>query len=191
MEKREIEIQVVIENVRPLVAFLKERGQFRGKKHQRDEYFSPSHRDFLAVRPVREWFRLRSTDGAYSVNYKYWHMDSTGKSLYCDEQESALGDGEAFRAMLTALDFRPLITVDKIREIWLYRDYEISIDRVKNLGDFVEIEYYGLDTQRNPEEIIQEMISFLQERGCGKITRNRAGYPFQFLFPDEVLREEH
>jgi len=52
MENTEIEIQVKIENSQPLLEFLEKKGEFKSEKHQIDEYFSPAHRDFVAVRPA-------------------------------------------------------------------------------------------------------------------------------------------
>ena len=65
----EIEIQVNVENPKPLIESLKTNGNFQAEKHQLDEYFSPAHKDFLATRPVAEWLRLRDADGKYSINY--------------------------------------------------------------------------------------------------------------------------
>jgi len=90
---------------------------------------------------------------------------------------------------LCALDFKPLIAVDKIRKTWTYKDYEIAIDSVKGLGDFVEIEYIGKAMDIEPKKVTQEMIGFLKNLDCGKIKRNYVGYPFQLMFPDEVKFE--
>lgn len=80
MSDIEIEIQVKLQHEKPLLVFLKGNGQFQTKKRQIDEYFSAPHRDFLAVRPVKEWLRLHDADGKYSINYKNWHYDGRGKS---------------------------------------------------------------------------------------------------------------
>lgn len=189
MENIEIEIQVKIEKEKPLLEFLQKNGAFQSEKHQIDQYFSPAHRDFLSVRPVKEWLRLRDASGRYSINYKNWHYDDTGKSHYCDEYESDIADIEKFRKILDALNFRPVVVVDKVRKIWTYKDWEIGIDSVKNLGEFVEIEYKGKGKKPNPEKITSEMTSFLKELGCGKIERNYVGYPFQILFGSEVKFE--
>ena len=185
----EIEIQVNVENVQPLIEFLKANGDFQAEKHQLDEYFSPAHRDFIAVRPVAEWLRLRDADGKYSINYKNWHFDESGKSHYCDEFETKIEDINKIRNIFSVLNFKPLVTVDKLRKIWTYKDYEIEVDSVKNLGNFVEIEYIGENDKVEPTKITAEMVDFLKKLGCGKITRNYVGYPFLVLFPDEVKYE--
>lgn len=190
MNDVEIEIQVNIENSKPLVEFLKKSGEFKSEEHQIDEYFSPAHRNFIEVRPTKEWLRLRDSDGKYSINYKNWLYNEDGKSYHCDEYETKIEDLTQLKKILDVLDFKPLVKVDKIRKIWTYKDYEIAADSVKRLGDFVEIEYIGKDEKIDPKKVTEEMVNFLKSVGCGKIKRNYVGYPFQLLFPSEVKFEE-
>ncbi len=185
----EIEIQVNVENSKPLIEFLEKNGNFQSEKRQVDEYFSPAHRDFIATRPVAEWLRLRNAEGKYSFNYKNWHFDKNGKSHYCDEFETKIEDIATIKKILQALNFKSLVVVDKLRKIWTYKDFEIAVDSVESLGDFVEIEYIGKNEKVSPEKITDEMVDFLKKVGCGKITRNYVGYPFLMLFPNEVKYE--
>jgi len=189
MNDVEIEIQVNIERAKPLIEFLEKNAEFKSEKQQIDEYFSPAHRDFTNVRPVKEWLRLRDAGGNSSINYKNWHFDESGKSYHCDEFETRVEDLHSIRKILHVLNFQPIVKVDKLRKNWLYKDYEISIDSVKGLGDFVEIEYIGKDEDIDPKKTTQEMVDFLKNLGCGKITRNYKGYPFLLLFPDEAEYE--
>jgi len=190
MNNIEIEIQVNIENSKPLMEFLEKNGQFRAEKRQIDEYFSPAHRSFVEVRPIKEWLRLRDSDGKHSINYKNFHFDNDGRSQYCDEYEVKIENLAQMKKILEVLNFKSLTKVDKKRKAWEYKDYEIDLDSVEGLGDFVEIEYIGKDEKANPEKITTEMINFLKGIGCGKIKRNYVGYPFQLLFPKEVKFEE-
>jgi len=133
---------------------------------------------------------LRDSSGKYSINYKNWYYDKDGKSQYCDEYETAIESKDQLNKIFSVLDIKEVVTVDKIRKLYLYQDYEIAIDSIKGLGDFVEIEYKGKIVNQKPADITKEMISFLKKIGCGKITRNYVGYPFQLLFPREVVLEE-
>jgi adenylate cyclase class 2 len=190
MDNIEIEIQVNVENIKPLLGFLEKNADFQKENRQIDEYFSPVHRNFTEPRPVEEWLRLRDSGGKYSLNYKKWHFDEKGKSHYCDEYETEIKDLNQLKKILDALNFKPLVKVDKVRKVWIYKDYEIAVDTVKGLGDFVEIEYIGNDNEVNPQKVTDEMIGFLKSMPCGKIERNYVGYPFQLLFPNEVKLEE-
>ena len=136
----EIEIQVNVENSKPLIEFLEKNGTFQSAKHQVDEYFSSAHIDKI-------------------------------------------------RKIFSALNFKSIVIVDKLRKIWTYKAYEVAIDSVKTLGNFVEVEYIGKDEKVNPEKVTGEMVDFLKKVGCGKITRNYVGYPFLILFPKEVKYE--
>lgn len=190
MENIEIEIQVSIEKSEPLLEFLKKNADFKYENHQIDEYFSPPHRNFVGLRPVKEWLRLRDSGGKYTINYKNWHFDENGKSYYCDEYETGIEDIVKHKKILSVLDFKSLTKVDKVRKVWKYKDYEIAVDSIKKLGDFVEIEYKGIADKANPESITREMVEFLKNIGVGKIKRNYVGYPFQLLFPNEVKHED-
>lgn len=187
----EIEIQVNVEKIEPLLDFLEKNGRFVAEKHQVDEYFTPVHRDFLAVRPAVEWLRLRNSGGIFSFNYKNWHLDEQGKSHYCDEYETKIDDLDQLKKILQVLNFQSLVVVDKLRKIYLYQDYEIAIDKIEGLGDFVEIEHKGASQTVDPKIITNEMVKFLKNLGCGEIKRNYVGYPFQLLFPNEVKYEEY
>ncbi len=186
----EIEIQVKVEKVKPLLDFLAKNGKFQAENRQIDEYFTPVQRDFLSVRPAKEWLRLRNENSKQSVTYKLFHYDEQGKSTHCDEYETEVKDADQLRKIFMALNVKSLTVVDKLRKTWNYEDYEIAIDSVKNLGDFVEVEYKGKDQNPEPKLITQKIVSFLKEVGCGTILRNFVGYPFQLLFPDEVKFEK-
>ncbi len=189
MNNIEIEIQVKIENSKPLIEFLEKNAGFRSENYQIDEYFSPAHRNFIGVRPVKEWLRLRDSDGQYFINYKNWHSNEDGKGCYCDEHETKTEDLAQIKKILEALNFKSIVKVYKLRKTWIYKNYEIAMDSIKELGDFVEIEYIGKEEKVDPKKITEEMVAFLKDMGCGKIKRYM-GYPFQLLFPEEVKYEE-
>lgn len=176
---KEIEIQARVENAAPLQAFLEAEATWLGEERQRDEYFTPGHKDYLSVRPVNEWLRLREADTGVSINYKDW-----SPVTHCDEYETSLGDLEKGRLVLHAMGCRQIGVVEKVRKLWRWKDWDISIDRVTDLGEFVELEYSG-EEDVEPQEVIDAMIAFLKERDCGKVELNSTGYPFLILFPEE------
>ncbi len=186
---REIEIKVKVEKSEPLLVFLQSQATLKGEASQRDEYYSPEQNGFLSVRPVKQWLRLRETDRGASLNYKDWQFDDQGKSQFCTEYETKIEQAEPLRLMLKALHYRPIVVVDKVRKTYTYKDYEIAIDRVKDLGEFVEIEYCGQDANIDPKVVTDDMVQFLKEVGCGRLMRDYVGYPFLLLFPNESQQE--
>lgn len=191
MKNKEIEIQVNIENIEPLLNLLGKDGVFKYENRQIDEYFTPPHKNFVETFPCKEWLRLRNSDGKYSINYKNWYYDENGKSMsYCEERETKIEDIEQIKDIFKFLDFKPLVVVDKIRKVWNYKNYEIAVDKVQGLGDYVEMEYIGQEEEADPTEVIKEMKNFLKSLNLGKIILNTVGYPYQLLFPDKVKYEE-
>ena len=177
----EIEIKVRVESIHNLQEFLDQEERSINTNQQIDEYYTPAHRDFTEAEPIVEWLRLRNSNGVYSINYKHWQHESDGRSHYCDEYESKVSDIDNLRKILLATDFKHLITVNKIRSIWMYKDYEISLDTVEDLGDFIEIEYKGNIDGVVPSEVTEQMMSFLHNIGCGTIQRDFKGYPYLLL----------
>lgn len=183
----EIEIKVKIENSAKLSELLEREGELKYTDKQVDEYYTPSHRDFVSIDPVSEWLRLRDSNGKFSINYKKWIYGPDGKSNHADEHETKIENIQAARNILKALDFKYLITVNKERSAWNYKDYEISFDKVEGLGDFVEIEYKG-SSDADPKQTTDEMMKFLQDLDCGKIERDFRGYPYLLLEKAGLLK---
>ncbi len=181
-DSKEIEIKVRIEHPEVLEAFLKKNAKPAGDYRQIDEYFTPAHRDFLAREPIKEWLRLRSEPGRYTVNYKNFYYNKEGKTTEADEFETQVSDVDIMRRIFRALDLKPIVIVDKTRHSWLYGDYEISIDHVSGIGTFIEIE--SKRTGKDSKKITAGMMAFLRGMKVGKIERDYQGYAFLKLFPE-------
>lgn len=177
----EIEIKVRVEDSSALLGFLKEKGEFKGEKHQVDAYYTPAHRNFLDQAPVKEWFRLRQEGSEQSINYKNWHINDDGSTYHCDEYEVNVDDLEKTKLIFDALNFKPLIVVDKTRRIFIYNDFEVELDTVKDLGDYIEVEYKGKNTTATPKEITDSMVNFIESNGAKILERDFSGYPFLLL----------
>ncbi len=187
---KEIEIRIKVEKSTNLIDFLSKNAKYIGEFFQKDEYFTPAHRDFLKANPILEWLRVRNSDNnKYSITYKKWHKDESGKTNHCTEYEIKLDDNEKMKLLLKTLDFKSILIVEKVRKIWTFQNYEVALDKVKNLGDFIEIEFIGDEKNQKPQEITDAMINFLKDHDCGEIRRDWQGYPFALLFPDRVESE--
>jgi len=184
---KEIEIQVKVENIKPLLEFLKKNAKHISETSQIDRYFTPKHRNFLDKAHVSEWLRLRDADGQFTVMYKYWHYDEQDRGTYADEFETIIENLDEMKKIFKALDMKEIACVHKLsRQTWIYKDYEVIIDDVKGLGQFVELEYCGKSKKTDHKKINAEMIKFLKDVGCGKVFQNHVGYPIMVMFPERV-----
>ena len=64
--------------------------------------------------------------------------------------------------------------IDKLRQSFSYKDFEINIDNVKNLGLFIEIEKNG--TKNEVENIKKEIIELLNKLGLNNSDIINQGY---------------
>ncbi len=52
-------------------------------------------------------------------------LEKNGRAHYCDEYETPIQSLEQLENILTALDMKTVVVVDKTRKIWNFKDYEI------------------------------------------------------------------
>ena len=73
-----------------------------------------------------------------------------------------------------------IATVDKKRKDYLYKNkYQISLDEVKNLGFFIEIEVKKYDKSINEE--YDDLLLISKDLGLDLSKIDKRGYPYYFL----------
>lgn len=148
-------------------------GEFVRHEKQYDEYYCPSHKDWLAVDDVREWLSIRERGGKTKVNYKNWHR--TQSDLSCDEYETAVENAENMRRIFAAIDMKKFITVNKERDVFMIGDLEIAMDLCEGLGHFIEVEIKGqYESVEEAEAVLRE---FVAQTGLDKFEEDHKGYP--------------
>lgn len=148
----EVELKFPLYDAGPVLQQLMERGARAGETiDQSDVYFGHPLRDF---EQTDEAFRLRSAGAVNCVTYKGPVIDPQTKVRR--EIEVPLADGPAsgaqFAEILQLLGFTPVREVRKQRTIyhfdWGNRQFEIALDRVCDLGLYLEIETMAEDADR-------------------------------------------
>lgn len=180
--EREIEIRIPLEK-KDFNKFKKELSKITKlkKKHREiDEYFNPPHRNFLKPKYPFEWLRVGKRGEKVIFTYKHYYPEDAREHIYCDEYETEIKDFESFRKTLLSLNFRPLVIVDKEREIYFYKSkFKITLDKVRELGYFIEIE--SLKNLRRHEESKNKVLDFAKKLGLGPFKRDERGYPYLIL----------
>jgi predicted adenylyl cyclase CyaB len=182
MKEREVEIRIVLDKLDPLIHWLTKSAERIGAFDQKDFYFDRPDKSFIYIdskgyRDADEWLRIRLSSGGDKICYKKWYRNKkTGKSLYADEVEVNIEDGEQLIHLLKKLGFKLISVIEKHRETWRYGDFLISCDWVKGLGVFVEIEFSGqINSIREARKKIFELI---KEIGLKNWTLVDRGYPW-------------
>lgn len=77
----------------------------------------------------------------YILSYKKIFFGNSDSEIHLEGHESEVVGLEQTIKILECLDINKVLTLDKIRNSFMYQDiFEISLDKVKDLGYFIEIE---------------------------------------------------
>lgn len=144
--KQEIEIlfsinQTVEEAAKLLVSL---GASDKGSKHTVDEYFyntatkqfSPNDKGELT-----ECLRIRTAGEKIYYTYKDDKFLDDGSWSHSDEYELEITDGETMKQALLRQHYQPLVTIDSHKTKYQWEDYEFTLEEVKDLGAFLEVEY--------------------------------------------------
>ncbi len=179
----EVEIKVKIDNFEEIKKKVASKGKLIKSITQIDDYYVPPHRDFFAHKPHPiEWMRIRTNPDKTIFEYdRAVNKKDTGEQEYAEEYETEISDPEAFRKILGFLDFKKSAIIDKRREYWMCGDIEVALDRIKDLGDFIEAEAKG--NFKNPVEAKQACKKFLEDLGIKDVEQAQIlkGYPVLLL----------
>ncbi|MFA5932141.1 MAG: class IV adenylate cyclase [Candidatus Paceibacterota bacterium] len=179
----EVEIKVKIDNFEEIKEKVSKLGRLVKAVKQIDEYYVPIHRDFFdhKPRPV-EHLRIRTNPDKTVFEYtRTIGLQAGGDYDYAEEYETGISNVEEFKKTLEFLDFKKVVIVEKEREYWMCGGIEVALDKVKDLGTFMEAEAKG--DFKDEKEAKQACIDFLENLGIKDVenTQIRHGYPQFFL----------
>jgi len=170
---QEIEIQVKIKD--PVLAEkeILKFGKFVKERQQKDVYFVLPQRDFFAKEPPDEYLRVRYEKDKNHLNYSFLHFKNDGWLLATDEYETLVEKPEIIEEILNKIGLIPKVIVKKIRKYFQCDDFEVTLDNIEGLGDFMEVEakkdFGGADiTRKACEDFLKKLkISYEIEKDMG------------------------
>ena len=174
---REIEIKLEItENeYDKLLSYLLKNGSNHTKKEQNDIYFSPKYRPFFGDDIDDECLRIRIMKDKNILSYKKIFFGSSDDDIHLEEHESDVSDLEQVIKILNCLDIEKVLTLHKIRDSFMYQDiFEISLDKVTDLGYFIELEIK--DDSLSVYDANTKLKDLVTSFDLSLISRNLEGY---------------
>jgi len=156
---------------------------------QVDTYYDAPHRDFAesdeALR-VREERPREGADGTGAdgdgcghgnaaetrLTYKGPLVEAASKTR--EEFETAVGDGDAIRGVLDGVGFAPAATVRKDRECYDLDGYTVTLDRVADVGTYVEVEREA--TESEVKTVREGAVDVLRRLGLDPDDQVRTSY---------------
>ena len=166
---REIEIKLRVKNLEELEKSLLESGVMLSHPiNQRDVVYSSKSVNWRGA------IRIRYEDGGAELTLKK-ELTNEMDNIEC---ETKVEKPEEIHKMLEILDWEPEVEVVKIRRKGKMGKYEICVDRVEHLGNFVELEKMT-DDNANPNEVRKELFEALKPFGLSEADEETRGYDTQ------------
>lgn len=178
----ETEIKIKLSEVEynDLKLRMESNAKFLKSAHQKDTYYSPTHRNFLEPKYPFEWLRIGERGNKIIVNYKHWYPEGVEKNSYCDEFEVEIDDAKNMDKIFKVLDLKEIEVVDKNRLTYFYLDkYEVALDTVESLGYFVEIEVKKYDA--TPLEEYESLLKVAKNLNLNLNNIDDRGYPYHLI----------
>jgi len=171
----EVEIQVFIKDPDEVEIRLNEVGKFVKARNQTDKYYVLPHRDFFAKEMPDEYLRIRHEDGKNHLNYSFLHFGEDGWLKSTDEYETFVDKPEVVEEIFERIDMILKVIVKKMRKYFDCGDFEVTLDNIEGLGNFMEIEakkdFGGVERTR------EACSEFLKNLNVEYKIQKEMGYP--------------
>lgn len=167
----EIEVKALVENPKQIERSIIALGAVPvGIENHADTYYNSPLNDFGKT---DEALRIRAQDDRYFLTYKGPKMDKVSKTRR--EHQVEINDTKSMGEILSALGFYPVATLIKKRKNYRIGDFLISLDEVRNLGNFIEIEI-SLKNSRNYQEKVESIFKFIEKLDINRDYTIRKSY---------------
>lgn len=155
----EVEVKARIRDLEIIKRRLQQQGFTLMKTvHQKDIYLQPNFRDFQETGEVLR-VRKQAQDSDV-ITYKGSRLISRIKAR--KEIEIKVENGDKILELFKKLEFKPWIIVEKDRAMYKSGNFEVSIDNVRGLGSYIEIE---TQIDNSDPETEQEILRMLDRLG--------------------------
>lgn len=173
----EVEIKLKINDKKKLEEQLQNLGfQLGNLVAETDIYYTSAHHDFARL---DEALRVRSIEN-YTTGEKTAVITHKGakqdrKSMTRKELETEVGDDAICREILESIGFTPVPEVKKIRQYFQKESITACVDSVKNLGEFLELEWI-VEEENEQQKALDALEKMLDKLGHSMKETTRQSY---------------
>ena len=176
----EVETKVKINNVTDLRKKIQRIAKLEKKETRIDDYFAPK-RIFKKYFYPKKAFRIRTKKDCFEINFKKWLTEFWEDQVVVKQEfEFKIKDKESIKDLIFLfkdLGFYKWLTKKKTCESYIYNKDKkiiIEINKVENLGYFMEIEYLAQPSEMNIAK--QKIKQILKELKINPKDINNTGY---------------
>ncbi len=140
--------------------------------------FDPLRKDLQPDENVRlsKCLRIRESESGGHLTFKHDHFEND-VWLYSDETESGVEHADVILSLFKSLGFEELVVVDVEKRYYISGNYEIALEKVKGLGNFIEIEYHSNTEITDVHAARDEICRFIDSLGIKIGEEENAGKP--------------
>lgn len=179
---KEIEVLVELYDDIEIVKEKLSKFNYVGLKRTIDEYYYDPKRDTLKPdnnKELNHCLRLRTKNNEYYITYKD-DVFEDNKWLYSNEYETKIESLDMLKEIFNRLGLKKFIEIDNNKETYTYKDYEIVIENVKDLGLFMEVEYCT-NGDVDIKEIKKQIQNFIDELNLNVSEELNMGKPEMYI----------
>lgn len=144
------------------------------RQHDINYTLKGSRNEFKGAEEGDIMMRIRREEGRTELNLKQQRSGESDNLEY----ETEVSDAEQVHQMLLLLNWYPTVEVKKTRQKGKLGEYSICLDRVEQLGDFMEIEKL-VGEGADPAEVREELFGVLAKLGFTPADEETRGYDTQ------------
>ncbi|MEY2672092.1 MAG: hypothetical protein RL687_509 [Candidatus Parcubacteria bacterium] len=174
---REIEVKAKIKDKGKLLKKLAELGfVFDSEKHQHDRVYFPNGVEFTGGNIIgQNVLRIRTEEKNGNKKSMFALKYSASEALDKIEKEFEITDTDQMHEVILMLGHYLFIEIKKHRMTGKYKDYEICIDEVEDLGSFIEVEKI-VEEDVAGDQILIELDEFLNNLNIDQSDKTIHGY---------------
>ena len=153
---------------------------FLGAKKVLDVYYYDSLRAELKpdhANKLRACFRLRQKDKHCYMTFKKDVFGKNDKWSHSEEHEIEISDLRIAENIIEHLGLKTLVEIDNLKHVYQYKNFEIVLEEVKNLGLFLEVEAREIKNTDNVKDVKEKIWQFIKSLEIKTSAKLNAGKP--------------
>jgi len=181
---KEIEVKAHLKDREAIVKALTDFGCVLSEPiRQIDTVYSKTSETTADYNSANEHFlRIRKTsDGKVLFTVK----EKMKQHMASKEFETEVKDGDALEQAILLMGYSVANGLDKTRTTAHYKDYEICLDDVQELGSFIEVEKFS---DEDPSKVTEELFQFLTTLGVAR--EDQVFKKYDTLIMEKILEKK-
>lgn len=165
----EVEVKAKVDNLDEIKDKLKSLGASFGEVKREEDFYYKIEGEIHNFEPGSFTLRVRDSIEEKSLTYKAF----TNRYGIWDEHKVEIDNIEEMKRILEKAKFSLAYTVCKERLSGKLNEFSFNLDKVKGLGNYIEVELISNDAKKDQEKI----KDFLRSLGIKDNQFERRGYP--------------